>query len=130
MDMFIKNESNHNLTDTIEIIEKSLLEANWKIMHTHHLHNSLKNHGFDVLPVVVMEVCRPEYSVKMLSLDDERLFSSLMPCRISLYETSDGKTWISRMNSGSVAREAGGITQEVMTIAFNEIEKILAPIIK
>ncbi len=74
MDMFIKNESNHNLTDTVEIIEKSLLEANWKIMHTHHLHNSLKNHGFDVLPVVVMEVCRPEYSVKMFSLDDDRLF--------------------------------------------------------
>lgn len=128
--MFIKSESIHNLNSTVEIIEKSLLESNWKIMHTHNLHHSLKNHGFDVLPVVVMEVCRPDYSVKMLSLDEERLFSSLMPCRISVYETSDGKTWISRMNSGEIAREAGGITEEVMTIAFNEIEKIVAPITK
>ncbi|GAB1374161.1 DUF302 domain-containing protein [Bacteroidales bacterium] len=130
MNMFIKSESIHNLNSTVEIIEKSLLESNWKIMHTHNLHQSLKNHGFDVLPVVVMEVCRPDYSVKMLSLDEERLFSSLMPCRISVYETSDGKTWISRMNSGEIAREAGGITEEVMTIAFNEIEKIVAPITK
>lgn len=130
MNMFIKSESIHNLNSTVEIIEKSLLESNWKIMHTHNLHQSLKNHGFDVLPVVVMEVCRPNYSVKMLSLDEERLFSSLMPCRISVYETSDGKTWISRMNSGEIAREAGGITEEVMTIAFNEIEKIVAPITK
>lgn len=128
--MFIKSESIHNLNSTVEIIEKSLLESNWKIMHTHNLHQSLKNHGFDVLPVVVMEVCRPDYSVKMLYLDEERLFSSLMPCRISVYETSDGKTWISRMNSGEIAREAGGITEEVMTIAFNEIEKIVAPITK
>ena len=128
--MFIKSESIHNLNSTVEIIEKSLLESNWKIMHTHNLHQSLKNHGFDVLPVVVMEVCRPDYSVKMLSLDEERLFSSLMPCRISVYETSDGKTWISRMNSGEISREAGGITEEVMTIAFNEIEKIVAPITK
>lgn len=128
--MFIKSESIHNLNSTVEIIEKSLLESNWKIMHTHNLHQSLKNHGFDVLPVVVMEVCRPDYSVKMLSFDEERLFSSLMPCRISVYETSDGKTWISRMNSGEIAREAGGITEEVMTIAFNEIEKIVAPITK
>ena len=130
MNMFIKSESIHNLNSTVEIIEKSLLESNWKIMHTHNLHQSLKNHGFDVLPVVVMEVCRPDYSVKMLSLDEERLFSSLMPCRISVYETSDGKTWISRMNSGEISREAGGITEEVMTIAFNEIEKIVAPITK
>lgn len=130
MNMFIKSESIHNLNSTVEIIEKSLLESNWKIMHTHNLHQSLKNHGFDVLPVVVMEVCRPDYSVKMLSLDEERLFSSLMPCRISVYETSDGKTWISRMNSGEIAREAGGITEEVMTIAFNEIEKIVTPITK
>ena len=128
--MFINNESQFNLQETLVMLEKALLEGNWKIMHTHQLHQSLKNHGFEVLPAVVMEVCRPDYSVKILSLDNERVFSSLMPCRISLYNTSDGKTWISRMNSGAMAREAGGVTEEVMTKAFNEIETILAPIIK
>lgn len=130
MEMFIKNESLYNLSETTGIIEKALLDGNWKIMHTHHLHQSLKNHGFEVLPVVVMEVCRPDYSVKMLSLDNERIYSSLMPCRISLYETSDGKTWVSRMNSGAMAKQAGGITEEVMKKAFEEIENILAPIVK
>lgn len=130
MEMFIKNESRLTLTESIERLEKALLDENWKIMHTHHLHNSLKNFGFDVLPAIVMEVCRPDYSVKLLSLDSERIFSSLMPCRISIYETSDGKTWISRMNSGAMAKEAGGITEEVMTMAFLEIEKIITPFIK
>ena len=130
MEMFIKNESRYNLAETTEIIEKALLESNWKIMHTHLLHQALKNHGFEVLPVIVMEVCRPDYSVKMLSIDSERIYSSLMPCRISLYETTDGKIWISRMNSGAMAKEAGGVTESVMTLAFNEIEIILAPIIK
>lgn len=130
MEMFIKSESRYNIIESASKIESALTEANWKIMHVHHLHNSLKNHGYEVLPVIVMEVCRPDYSVKMLSLDNERIYSSLMPCRLSIFKTSDGKTWISRMNSGALAKEAGGVTEEVMTLAFEEIEKILAPLTK
>lgn len=128
--MFIKSESRYNIIESASKIESALTEANWKIMHVHHLHNSLNNHGYEVLPVIVMEVCRPDYSVRMLSLDNERIYSSLMPCRLSIFKTSDGKTWISRMNSGALAKEAGGVTEEVMTLAFEEIEKILAPLTK
>ena len=130
MEMFIKRESRYNIIESASKIESGFTEANWKIMHVHHLHNSLKNKGYEVLPVIVMEVCRPDYSVKMLSLDNERIYSSLMPCRLSIFKTSDGKTWISRMNSGALAKEAGGVTEEVMTLAFEEIEKILAPLTK
>jgi uncharacterized protein (DUF302 family) len=66
----------------------------------------------------------------MLSLDEQRIYSSLMPCRISVYATTEGKVYISRMNSGVLAAQAGGVTEKVMTLAFNDIEHILEPLVK
>ena len=50
--------------------------------------------------------------------------------RISVYDTNEGKVYISRMNSGALAAQAGGITEKVMTLAFSDIEQILEPLVK
>ncbi len=52
-----------------------------------------------------------------------------MPCRISVYEKSNGKTYISRMNSGILAKSFGGTVEEVMTEASKEVEEILSLLI-
>ena len=130
MEMFIKNESKYSAEQTVEKIVSALENTKWNVLHMHHLHNSLAKHGYNVPPVTVIEVCRPDYSVQMLSLDEQRIYSSLMPCRISVYDTSEGKVYISRMNSGALAAQAGGITEKVMTLAFRDIEQILEPLVK
>ena len=128
--MFIEKESIYGFNDTVEKLSESIVSNGWKVTHVHDLHETLKKNNFDILPVKVLEVCRPDYSVKILKNDSERIYSSLMPCRLSVYETSDGKTKISRMNSGVLAAQIGGIVEEVMSLAFNDIEKILKQYIK
>lgn len=128
--MFIENESIYGFNDTVEKLSESIVSNGWKVTHVHDLHETLKKNNFDVLPVKVLEVCRPDYSVKILRNDSERIYSSLMPCRLSVYETSDGKTKISRMNSGVLAAQIGGVVEEVMSMAFNDIEIILKQFIK
>lgn len=128
--MFIENESIYGFNDTVEKLSESIVSNGWKVTHVHDLHETLKKNNFDVLPVKVLEVCRPDYSVKILRNDSERIYSSLMPCRLSVYETSDGKTKISRMNSGVLASQIGGVVEEVMSLAFNDIEIILKQYIK
>ena len=128
--MFIENESIYGFNDTVEKLSESIVSNGWKVTHVHDLHETLKKNNFDVLPVKVLEVCRPDYSVKILRNDSERIYSSLMPCRLSVYETSDGKTKISRMNSGVLAAQIGGIVEEVMSMAFNDMESILKQYIK
>jgi len=130
MEMFIKNESKYSVEETVEKILAALENTKWNVLHMHHLHQSLAKHGYEVPPVTVVEVCRPDYSVQMLSLDEQRIYSSLMPCRISVYATTEGKVYISRMNSGVLAAQAGGVTEKVMTLAFNDIEHILEPLVK
>lgn len=130
MKMFIENESIYGFNDTVEKLSESIVSNGWKVTHVHDLHETLKKNNFDVLPVKVLEVCRPDYSVKILRNDSERIYSSLMPCRLSVYETSDGKTKISRMNSGVLAAQIGGVVEEVMSMAFSDIENILKQYIK
>ncbi|MHC1689347.1 MAG: DUF302 domain-containing protein [Bacteroidales bacterium] len=130
MEMFIENESKYSFDETVEKLSESIVSAGWKVTHIHDLQGTLIKNNFDVLPVKILEVCRPDYSVKLLSRDKERLYSSMMPCRLSVYETSDGKTRISRMNSSAFAAQIGGVVSEVMSVAYNEIESVLKQYIK
>ena len=52
-----------------------------------------------------------------------------MPCRISVYETENGKTYISRMNLGMMDQQIGGLVEEVMKEAFEEMETLLNEIV-
>ena len=127
---FIENESLYGFEHTIELLSAKIAEIGWKISVVHDLQDTLRKNGKDVLPVKVIELCKPDYSVQLLKEDKERIYSSLMPCRISVYLTSDGETHISRMNSQLLASQIGGLVEKVMGEAFSSIEAILKSMIK
>jgi uncharacterized protein (DUF302 family) len=66
-----------------------------------------------VNPVKVIEICKPAYSGSMLELNDERVISVMMPCRISVYEKEDGKTYIAMIN---VANLSSGLPEKIAGI--------------
>jgi len=128
--MFIENESIYGFNETVDKLTEAIVTIGWKVSHIHDLQETLHKNSYKVLPIKVLELCKPAYSVKLLERDKERLYSSLMPCRISVYETSDGKTRISRMNSGAMAAQIGGLVNEIMQKAYSDIEEVLKPFIK
>ena len=101
----------------------------WKVSVVHDLQETLKKNGTEVLPIKVFALCNPIHSSKILLKDDERIVSSLMPCRVSVYEKSNGKSYISRMNTGVLAKSIGGIVEEVMIASSKEVEEILSTLI-
>ncbi len=124
--MFLESVSRYSYDETVEkLSEKIMSIGNWEIQHIHDLQETLRKNGKDVLPIKIIELCSPKYSGRILERDEERLYSSLLPCRISIYQTSDGATRISRMDSAAMAAQIGGLVEEVMTEAFAEIEKVL-----
>jgi uncharacterized protein (DUF302 family) len=56
----------------------------------------------------------------MLELNDERIISVMMPCRISVYEKNDGKVYLSLLNAASMASGLPESIARVMTEASNE----------
>jgi uncharacterized protein (DUF302 family) len=124
-----ENKSNYDFQTTVEEFEKSVKATGWLIPVINDLQKSMSNAGKDVRKVKVYEICKPEHAYKVLSQDDERIVSSLMPCRVAFYEKSDGSVYFSRMNSGLMAKPMNKIIRTTMADAAKEIEDVLNSLI-
>jgi uncharacterized protein (DUF302 family) len=120
-EMFLEYESKYSLDETIEILSETISNSGWKISIIHDLQETLRKNSIHVFPLKVIELCNPKYSSQILGVDDLRIYSSLMPCRISVYEKADGKTYISTMNAKQLSEQIGGVVQKVMTEAYKDI---------
>ena len=128
--MMLEDESKYDFDTTITRFEEELEAGGWSVLEIHDMQAVLDGHGHDVDAIKIYELCSSEYSAEILALDDERIVSPLMPCRVSIYEKSDGTTYISRMNSSLFARPFGGVINDVMQIAAEETEVIIDALIE
>ena len=126
--MFFESRSRYDFEETINQLSELVPENEWKIIQILDLQETMKKNGKEVLPVKVVEMCKPGYAYQLLSDDSQRIYSNMMPCRVSVYEKSDGNTYISRMNSAMFAEQIGGVMQDVMSTAFDDVEKMIKKI--
>lgn len=108
--MIIEQLSPFNVPVTVEKLIAAATEREWQNPALHNLQQSLAKAGKEVRPVQVIEICKPEYSGRMLELSDERVVSVMMPCRISVYEKADGKTYVALLNMEAMA---GGLPSTI-----------------
>jgi uncharacterized protein (DUF302 family) len=128
--MLVEDESKYGFEESVERFEAAVKEAGWKLPAVHDLQATMEKHGKDVKAVKVFELCHPDHAGKILEKDDERVVTSMMPCRVAIYEKSDGKVYVSRMNSSLMASTMGKVIKDVMSEAAAENEKMLATILK
>ena len=128
--MMLEDTSPHDFDTTVEHFEQAVKEAGWSILTVHDMQETLHRHGHDVKSVKIFELCSSKYSAEILKLDDERIVSPLMPCRIAIYEKSNGNTYISRMDSELLATPFGGVIKDVMQVAAVEIEEVIAQVLR
>lgn len=126
----LEYESKLGFADTEAYLEKVLNTGGWKTSKVHDLQQSLQKNGQEVLPVKIMELCNPAYSGEMLKDDDMRFLSVLMPCRVSLYEKSNGKTYIGMMDTANMAKILGSAIESKILQIQNEIELKIQLILK
>ena len=106
--MIIEHVSPFNVPVTVEKVIEVAIQKGWQNPAIHNLQQSLAKSGKEVLPVEVVEICKPEYSGQMLEKNDERIVSVLMPCRISVYQKEDGKTYVALLDMSQMTE---GMTQ-------------------
>lgn len=128
-DVMLENQSKYSFAETIDKIKQAVSTGGWKVITTHNMQETMKKNGKEVLPVNVMELCNPQLAFRILSGDDQREASVFLPCRISVYEKADGKTYISRMNSPVFATYIGGDAAAVVNEAFEQAEKLISPLV-
>jgi uncharacterized protein (DUF302 family) len=122
--MVIEVPSEFDFNTTVEMIIAEAERRDWKIPAVHDLQQSLAKAGKEVKSVKVIEICKPAYSGQILELNDERLMSVMMPCRISVYLKDDGNTYLSLLNGARVAAGQPGIIADIMMAASDETMEI------
>jgi len=130
MNQFIVEQvSPFDIAKTVDLIIAEAGKREWNIPAVHDLQQSLAKSGKIVKPVKVLELCKPKYSGQMLELNDERIVSVMMPCRISVYEKNDGKVYISLINAEMLAAGMNNNIAEIMKSASNETFEIIDAIV-
>ncbi len=127
--MMLEDRSPYDFEQTVETFEREVTEGGWSVLQVHDMQEVLAGHGHEVAAVKIFELCSSQYSAEILTLDDERIVSPLMPCRVAIYEKSNGNTYIARMNSELMARPFGGVINSVMQTAAVETEEIIAALV-
>jgi len=128
--MIVENKSKLGFEETVETIKTAAAEAGWKVPTVHHIDKSVAKAGYNVLPVAVIELCKPGLAGKILEGDKERVVSSMMPCRVAVYKKGNGDVIVSRMNTGMMSSMFGGKVAEIMADATKETEKIFLTVIE
>ena len=121
----IEQSSKFGFDRTVEILVAESERREWKVPAVHDLQQSLAKSGKEVKPVKVIEICKPAYSGQMLELNDERIMSVMMPCRISVYTKENGKTYTALVDGAEMAAGQPGKIAEVMKAASDETFEIV-----
>lgn len=128
--MIITYRSSAPFQSVEEILVETISSAGWKLLSMHDIQARLVNAGFDSKRVAVYEICKPDYAAAVLERDENKKFSALMPCRISIYELSDGSTGLALMNAGLMSAFFGSVVRRVMSKASKESFDIIEQTIK
>ena len=121
----IEQSSKYNFDKTVDLLITEAERREWKVPAVHDLQQSLAKSGKTVKPVKVIEICKPAYSGQMLELNDERIMSVMMPCRISVYVKDDGKTYMALVDGGEMAAGQPGKIARIMKAASDETFEIV-----
>ncbi|GAB6062540.1 DUF302 domain-containing protein [Deferrisoma palaeochoriense] len=129
--MFSVHQSKFDVEKTVQAIKESAERAGWKVPKIYNFTASLAKDGYtDVGEMRVLSLCKADYAHEILKDEENRKITAMMPCRIGVFETSDGRVWIAGMNIGVMSRMFGGVIEEVMGRVAQEEARFLAPVIR
>lgn len=110
--------------EAVEAVQAQTPEHGFRVLYVHDVQALLSGKGFTRDSLKIVEVCNSKYAHDMLQ--QEILFSLLMPCRISVYVES-GKTVINTLRPTALLQmlQKPELSEYVMNV-----EKILIGIIE
>jgi uncharacterized protein (DUF302 family) len=127
---FFEKKSKFSFNKTITELTNIVQEGGWKVVYVHDLQETMARNNKEVLPVKVLELCSPSHAYSILGKDEWRTFSSMMPCRISIYEKTDGKTYVSQMNIELLGSAIEKEMQEIMNLSYREVQNFVSQILE
>lgn len=118
--------SNFGFDETVTALQQAFDGNGWKVSHVYDIQQSLLDDGKgNIGRMKIFSVCKPAYAEKILTADERKKISAMMPCRLSIYETKAGRVYIAAINISLLSKMFGGVTQNVMKDIAKEQKEML-----
>lgn len=126
--MFKETPSPFGMEETIARIQANIRVTGngWTLSGLRNPARAIAANGGNVLPVMMVEACNPNYANVILAQDKTRFLSLLMPCKTTVYKREDGKVYIGTMNAGLIGKMFGPVVSETMAQVAEDQKKFLA----
>ncbi|MBU0655794.1 MAG: DUF302 domain-containing protein [Gammaproteobacteria bacterium] len=129
--MINTHESRLGFEETVTTLQSAAQGKQWLIPKVYDMQASLKKEGYaDMSKLSILSLCQPEYAYNILKNDSDKFVTAVMPCRMGVYETQNGKVMISGMNMGLMSKMFGGNIAKVMGGVATEEASMLAEVVK
>ncbi len=120
---YIEN-SNKNVDEVVKTIEEKISNYQFGVLHIHNVKETLTSKGLEFKNECrILDICKPSVAQEVLSRDMS--ISSMMPCKISVYE-DNGQTFIA-MNS--IVQMIDDLNPDFIEIA-QEVQETLLQLIQ
>lgn len=126
---FVESTSSRDFYGTLKSLDDAIKAAKWSVLASHRMHEVMAEKGSKVGRTTILEVCSMKYGLEILKDDKKKYVSSMMPCRIAVYETADGRVIVSRLNAAAFADMLGAsdpAVGKIMREAGADIEQVIA----
>ncbi|MBO0612618.1 DUF302 domain-containing protein [Thiothrix fructosivorans] len=129
--MINTHESRLGFEETVAALQTAATGKKWLVPKIYDMQASLHKEGYtDMGKISILSLCQPEYAYNILKNDSDKFVTAVMPCRMGVYETKEGKIMISGMNMGLMSKMFGGNIATVMGGVADEEAEMLAQVIK
>ena len=114
---------------TVTAIEVAAKEHGWMVPKVYDLQQSLKRAGHEIGPTKVISLCQPEHAAGILSNDENKAVTGMMPCRIGVFQVEDRRVFVSKLNVGMMSKMFGGQIEQIMSKVSAEEKAMLNGIV-
>ncbi len=114
--------------ETIEQVKANAKGLGWKVPKSWKINfqkNLLKVVKVDIGPNQVIGMCEPKSAADILIHDELKRLSVMMPCKIAIYEKTDGKTYISVMNMKILGTLFGDVIKGITDNLAPQMDKMI-----
>ena len=129
--MITVHESKLDFNTTVKSINEAALNNGWKVPKIYDIQKSLAAAGHtEMTRLKILSICQPDAAYSILSDDESKNVSAIMPCRMAVYVTRDSSVHIASMNIGMMSKMFGGNIASTMQGVADAEEEMIADIIK
>lgn len=128
--MFKVSRSRHDFEHTVQLVRQNALRVGWDVPWNFELQQHYRESGFkDMTKVVNVYLCSPQGGYDIMKDDVFKPMAVLMPTAVSVYETSGGEVYVSRMNLGRMSAIFGGPVRGALKGGGANLEKALEGVV-